>query len=198
MNSESMNFDADALNLAEMNVTSADLLESECPVEPPQGVNVKVERLDGRRRQIIATIQIPHPVETVWNILTDYEHLADFIPNLAKSRRIEHPQGGIRLEQVGSQSFFKLKFCARVILDMVEKFPDQLDFRMVEGDFKEFVGSWLLQPQLIGGQPGTELQYVVQILPPRTMPTALIERCLSHTLAMNLTAIQQRTQTLFG
>ncbi|HEY9621877.1 MAG TPA: SRPBCC family protein [Crinalium sp.] len=163
-----------------------------------QDVEVTTDRAEGRHRQITAKIQIPYPVEQVWQILTDYEHLADFIPNLAKSQRIEHPQGGIRLEQIGSQSFLKLKFCARVVLDMVERFPTNIDFQMVEGDFKEFLGTWQLQPQTIGGQPGTDLRYVVQILPPRTMPVGLIERKLSHNLAVNLTAIRQRAEELFG
>lgn len=163
-----------------------------------QDVEIKTERVDGRQRQITAKIHIPHPTEQVWQILTDYEHLADFIPNLAKSRQIEHPHGGIRLEQIGSQSFFKLKFCARVVLDMVEKFPNQIDFQMVEGDFKEFFGSWQLQPQLVSGQPGTELCYTVQVLPPRAMPVGIIERRLSHSLALNLAAIRERASALFG
>lgn len=188
-----MNFESDLSSMNDVDATP------ECSQEPEAaltGVDVKAERADGRRRQIMARIQIPYPVDHVWKILTDYEHLADFIPNLAKSRLIEHPQGGIRLEQVGSQSFLKLKFCARVVLDMVEQFPHQIDFRMVEGDFKEFVGSWTLQPQAVNGQNGTELQYVVKILPPLTMPVGMIERCLSHSLAMNLAAIRQRAETL--
>lgn len=164
----------------------------------PQDVEVTTDRGEGRHRQITAKIQIPYPVEQVWQILTDYEHLADFIPNLAKSQKIEHPQGGIRLEQIGSQSFLKLKFCARVVLDMVENFPNQLAFQMVEGDFKEFFGTWQLTPHTISGQPGTHLRYTVQILPPRAMPIGMIERRLSHNLVVNLMAIRQRAETLFG
>jgi len=52
--------------------------------------------------------------------LTAYEALADFIPNLAKSRRLEHPTGGIALEQVGNACYVSTS--ARVILDLEEKF----------------------------------------------------------------------------
>ena len=65
-------------------------------------VAVQIEKIAERQRQIIAKVQIPQPVEQVWQVLTNYEALTDFIPNLAKSRLIEHPNGGIRLEQVGS------------------------------------------------------------------------------------------------
>lgn len=158
------------------------------------GVEVQTDRVEGRQRQISAKICIPYSNDQVWQILTDYDHLADFIPNLAKSRRISHPHNGIRIEQIGTQSLLKLKFCARVVLDMVERFPHRLDFEMVEGDFKKFSGSWLLQP--IEG--GTELSYVVSVLPPLAMPVGMIEKRLKGGLVLNLSAIRSRAELLFG
>ena len=129
---------------------SMELLETESADLAAMGsllsdVEVRTDRTEGRQRQLSAKIHIPYSVDQVWQILTDYDRLADFIPNLAKSRQITHPQNGIRIEQVGTQSLLRLKFCARVVLDMVERFPHQLDFVMIEGDFKEFSGSWMLQ-----------------------------------------------------
>ena len=158
------------------------------------GIEVRTDRAEGRHRQLSARIHIPYSVDQVWQILTDYDRLADFIPSLAKSRQISHPRNGIRIEQVGTQSLLKLKFCARVVLDMVERFPHQLDFEMVEGDFKKFSGSWMLQP--ITG--GTELCYVLSVLPPITMPVGMIEKRLKAGLALNLTAIRDRAESLFG
>ncbi|NJO78618.1 MAG: cyclase [Cyanobacteria bacterium RM1_2_2] len=158
-------------------------------------VEVTTDRAMGRERQISAKIRIPHPIERVWQILTDYDHLADFIPSLARSRRIQHPQGGIRIEQIGTQALLRVKFCARVVLDMVEQMPHQLDFQMVEGDFKAFSGNWKLQPLANGT---TELCYTVVVLPPRTMPIGLIERKLKGGLVANLSAIRQRADELFG
>lgn len=162
-----------------------------------QNVEVSTDRAEGRERQISARIQIPHPAEQIWEILTDYDHLADFIPNLAQSQRIAHPQGGIRIEQIGTQALLKIKFCARVVLDMVEQFPHRLDFQMVEGDFKSFSGSWILQPIALADCVGTELCYTISVLPPRTMPVGLIERRLKSGLVINLSAIRQRADQLF-
>lgn len=160
-------------------------------------VEVETERLEGRQRQISAKVQIPYPVELVWQILTDYEQLADFIPSLAKSRKIPHPQGGIRLEQVGTQCLLNFRFCARVVLDMVEKFPQSLDFKMVEGDFKSFSGSWQLQPIELDNQTATELRYSVLVLPHFAMPVGMVERRFSTNLAVNLVAIRERADELF-
>jgi ribosome-associated toxin RatA of RatAB toxin-antitoxin module len=186
----------DNLQLTDNQLTdeSAEFEQASC--EFRSEVEVCTDSAEGRQRQISARIQIPHPVEKVWQVLTDYDRLADFIPSLAKSQRIEHPQGGIRLEQVGTQSWLKFKFCAKVVLDMVEQFPHQLDFQMVEGDFKKFFGSWILQQSVDG--TGTELLYTICVLPPLSMPIGIIERRLKSGLVLNLSAIRQRTDAMFG
>lgn len=164
----------------------------------PPDVEVQTEPVAERQRQITAKIQISHPVEQVWQVLTDYEALAEFIPNLAQSRLLKHPTGGIRLEQVGSQRFLRLNFSARVVLDLEEKFPDQINFQMVEGDLKAFFGNWRLEPYAHSGKTGTILYYSVRVWPKRTMPVAIIESRLSSDLRLNLLAIRQRTNDLFA
>ncbi len=161
-----------------------------------QAVEVQVEKIADRQRQITAQIKIPHSVEQVWQVLTNYEALADFIPNLAQSRRLDSPNGGIRLEQIGSQRFLRLNFSARVVLDLEESFPQAINFHMVEGDFKDFSGSWNLEPCSLDDQTGTNLCYTVKIWPKAMMPVSIIERRLSQDLQMNLLAVQQRVKQL--
>ena len=163
-------------------------------VEP--AVDIQIEKIAERQRQITAKIQIPQPVEQIWKVLTDYEALVDFIPNLAKSRLLEHPNGGIRLEQVGSQRLLNFNFCARVVLDLQEYFPKEIKFSMVEGDFKGFSGSWCLEPYSFGEITGTNLCYTIQVWPKLTMPITIIENRLSKDLRLNLLAVYQRVNQL--
>jgi ribosome-associated toxin RatA of RatAB toxin-antitoxin module len=155
-------------------------------------VEVQIEKIAERQRQITAKLPILQPVEQVWKVLTDYEALAEFVPNLTKSRLLEHPQGGIRLEQVGAGRFLRFNFCARVVLDLEEYFPKKINFRMVEGDFKDFSGSWLLEPYSLDQHTATHLCYSVKVWPKRTMPVGIIERRLSNDMRLNLLAIRQR------
>ncbi|GAA6621748.1 SRPBCC family protein [Scytonema sp. NUACC26] len=161
-----------------------------------QSVDVQIEKIAERQRQITARLQIPHPVEKVWKVLTDYEALADFVPSLTKSRLLEHPQGGIRLEQVGAQRFLNFNFCARVVLDLEEYFPKEINFCMIEGDFREFSGSWQLKPCFQSEGSKTLLCYTVRVWPKRTMPVGLIERRLSNDMRLNLAAICDRVATI--
>ncbi|MBT9317310.1 SRPBCC family protein [Leptothoe spongobia] len=163
-----------------------------------QNVSITTEKLAPRQRQIVASVAVPCSLDQVWNVLTDYESLADFVPNLTSSRLLSRPDGGIRLEQIGAQCFLNFKFCARVILDMTEVFPREIKFSMVEGDFKKFLGRWSLQPALLGSQAATLLCYELIVQPPLAMPVQLIEHHICHNLTQNLLAICDRTKEQFA
>jgi ribosome-associated toxin RatA of RatAB toxin-antitoxin module len=167
------------------------------PVASDTGqVKVSTEKLAGRNRRIQATIAVPCSVEQVWQVLTDYDALADFIPNLTLSRCLEKSGQGIRLEQIGSQCFLNIQFCARVVLNMVEQFPHRLSFQMVEGDFRNFEGAWSLDTEETEQGTVTRLCYEVTVLPPRAIPAALIERHLCRDLTQNMQAIRQQAMVL--
>ena len=161
------------------------------------GIDVQVRKIESRQRQIEAKIQLPYSAEKVWQVLTDYEALSEFIPNLETSQRVDHPEGGVRIEQIGSQSALMLKFSARVVLDMEENYPEALNFDMVEGDFNEFEGQWKLAP-CIECDSNTELTYSVKVWPKRTMPIVAVEKRLAKDLPINLQAIRQRLDQLHG
>ncbi len=154
-------------------------------------VLLTLSKLQGRQRRVEATIHLPHPIEQVWQALTDYEKLAEFIPNLSTSRRLPHPEGGIRLEQVGVQNLKVVTFSARVVLDMTEEYLSAIRFKMVEGDFKAFSGEWLLQPMPETEAGGTRLTYCLEVWPKATIPVIAIEQRLRKDLPANLKAILQ-------
>lgn len=158
-------------------------------------VLLTLSKLEGRQRRIEATVLLPFTLEQVWQVLTDYEALADFIPNLSKSCRVPHPEvEGIRIEQVGIQNLRVVTFSARVVLDMIEEFPTAVRFTMVEGDFKGFSGAWLLQSI----PSGTRLTYLLNVWPKATIPVMAIEQRLKKDLPQNLYAIRDRLTVIFS
>ncbi|MEL6468533.1 MAG: SRPBCC family protein [Cyanobacteria bacterium J06623_4] len=157
-------------------------------------VEISTEKRPGRERRILASILIPQPVEQVWQVVTDYERLADFVPSLTSSKLLPNSEGRIRLEQIGAQCFLRVKFCARVVLDMTEHFPHKVSFSMQEGDFKQFEGAWQLEPT--DNTQATRLSYDLFVKAPLAMPTALIEHHIRHNLIVNMLAIRQRSLEL--
>lgn len=158
---------------------------------PEVAPDIMTEHLGGRMRRLRASILVPCSLEQLWQVLTDYDNLADIVPNLTKSRRVGSSPTGTLLEQVGSQCFLNIQFCARVVLNMVEQFPHRLSFTLVEGDFKTFEGTWKLE-LTDGPNPVTRLVYELVVCPPRAIPVVLIERHLRRDLTQNLQAIRQQ------
>ncbi len=167
----------------------------------PEGVSLTLEKREGRQRHIEASLVLPYVPEQVWQVLTDYGRLAEFIPNLAKSERLAHADDRVLIEQVGVQDALFLKFSARVVLEMQEYFPHRLGFEMVEGDFKAFDGAWQLHcvdEHKASQAPMTKLIYQVQVHPKRTMPVIAVERRLRKDLPCNLIAIRDRLDALYN
>lgn len=81
-----------------------------------------IEATEFNSRRISASIVVQRPPEDVWRILTDYNNLANHVPNLVVSNRLPHPDGpdGIRVYQEGAQQILGFEFSAEVTLDLVE------------------------------------------------------------------------------
>ncbi len=162
-------------------------------------VNIKIEKLEERQRQVYAKIQIPYPLEQVWQVLTDYETFAEFIPTLTQCRRLEGRTGGVRIEEVRTNNFMGMNFSARTVFDIEEKFPHSIHYQLIEGDMKEFSGYWRLEPwSLSESKAGIDLVFDFFVLPKRIFPMALVEHVLSHNIPANMLAIRQRVEDIFG
>jgi len=147
-----------------------------------------MERLPQGARRLAVQLRLDLHPDWLWSVITDYENLHRFIPNLAESRQLWRRQNRVCLEQVGTQQFCGLRFSARVQLEICEEREcGRLGFRMLEGDFRCFEGSWgvgsdassswLLYDLTVQGKPG--------------MPIGLIEQRLKDDLANNLRGVQQ-------
>ncbi len=91
------NSDGHSMNLSAVSVDDPTLAAATAS----SNATVAVTNLGNNMRKMEATIAIRAPLEAVWGVLTDYEHLADHIPGLAVSQILERRPSGARLLQVG-------------------------------------------------------------------------------------------------
>lgn len=162
-------------------------------------VHCEVEVISWRERRIRGEMSVKADVESVWNALTDYERLADFVPNLVCSGRIPCPHPGrIWLEQRGLQRALYWHIEARVVLDLQEFANSanerELHFSMVDGDFKKFEGKWSLKS---GPRSSTTLSYEVNVIPRFNFPAIFLERIIRSDLPVNLQALAFRAERNF-
>eukprot|EP00252_Welwitschia_mirabilis_P019054 TRINITY_DN4314_c0_g1_i1.p1 TRINITY_DN4314_c0_g1~~TRINITY_DN4314_c0_g1_i1.p1 ORF type:complete len:621 (+),score=132.21 TRINITY_DN4314_c0_g1_i1:222-1865(+) len=165
-------------------------LDRHCMVD-----EVHLRRLDdllehgGVHRKVIATVTIGVSSRKVWNALTAYERLPEFVPNLAISKVISRKNNKVRLLQEGCKGLLYMVLHARVILDLWEHHKHEIVFEQVEGDFDKFWGKWTIE-QL--GSQHTLLKYVVETKMNKNclLAEAIVEEVIYEDLPSNLCAIR--------
>ena len=164
-----------------------------------QDVKIKTEQVEGQQCRVCARIDIPYSLEQVWQVLTDYETYDEFIPNLIHNRLLNRSTDKIILEQVRLKSFMGMKFYARTVIGIEEKLPNKIHYQLIEGDFKDLSGCYQLEPWVLtNSQTGIKLYHNFLVWPKRMQPVKLVEDVLRNDEPMNLLAIHQRVEKLFG
>lgn len=170
-------------------------------------IEIHLRRLDGLdylHRRSVAAIRVNAPASLVWDVITDYDRLAEFIPNLASSERIRLPDTApsniIRVRQVGYKNMFYMCLHAESVMDLVEKPYSEVQFRQVAGDVQTFQGKWMIQETLPTYQEGysgpqTLLKYAVEIIIPTSAATVrvvepLLEDVVFEDMPKNLLAVK--------
>jgi hypothetical protein len=74
--------------------------EDKSELECGDGEYFEIEKLGENTRRIRSRIAINAPLHTIFNVLTDYERLADFIPGLALCQLLHKTDNYARLFQV--------------------------------------------------------------------------------------------------
>jgi ribosome-associated toxin RatA of RatAB toxin-antitoxin module len=169
------------------------------PSAPPEAlascsldtIQQEMERLPHGMRRLAVQLRMPVDPQWLWSVLTDYDDLHRFIPNLDSSRQLWRRGSRVAVEQVGVQMFCGLRFSARVQLELTEDRPaGRLAFRLLEGDFRCFEGAW----RVGGDAAGSWLLYELSVQGKPGMPIGLIEQRLQHDLACNVRGVQQEAQ----
>lgn len=99
---------------------------------------------------IRAFVDVPVDGRLAWTVLTDYDRLADFVPDMHISRRISKPGEPTRVHQRGEKTWLVLDTPFEVVLLMHETPYTRIHFRQLSGTLKDMFGEWRLLP-LAGG-----------------------------------------------
>jgi ribosome-associated toxin RatA of RatAB toxin-antitoxin module len=129
------------------------------------------DAVDGKVYRIASSASVAAAPAAVWQVLTDYDHLADFVPGLKSARVLS--RDGDRV----------------VVVAVHERAPDRIDVNLVSGDMRVYRCSWELTT-LPGG--GTKLAYTATIAPDFYVPGAIGAHLVRDDIARMMAAVLAR------
>ncbi|MCC7264169.1 MAG: SRPBCC family protein [Candidatus Latescibacteria bacterium] len=96
--------------------------------------------------RIEARIEAPGTREQVWQLLTDFGRLAEFMPNVDSSRVLSRTDSSVLVREVVSSQLVR-PWTFAFILEYIPLEPSELRFHQVAGQLKGYEGVWLLEPR---------------------------------------------------
>lgn len=116
------------------------------PARAAEEVSVEATRRD-EALEVVCRALLDAPVEVVWQTLTDYGRLAEFIPGMRRSRLVERRGSVAVVEQTGEAGFLFFRFPIEVTIVSTERPPHVLEARMLKGSLKRLEGAYRIVPQ---------------------------------------------------
>jgi len=101
-----------------------------------------------------------------WEVLSDYDHLAQFIPDMKSSRVVSRDGDRIWVEQKGEFGFFFYRQPVDVVLEVVEEPRHRIDARRISGNIRDLETHY----ELKASDAGVKLDYVGRFIPEFSVP----------------------------
>jgi carbon monoxide dehydrogenase subunit G len=117
---------------------------------------------------------------TVWNVISDYDHLAEFIPDMHSSHVIQRDGDKLLVEQTGQFGFLFFQQPVEVKLAVVESPPRRIVAHAVGGNLREMEGRYALE-NLPTGE--VRLSYSGRLVPDFPVPPIIGKMAVRSVLA---------------
>jgi len=164
-------------------------------------VAVRVE-FDGdqSRMHVRAAVRINASPQSIWQVLTDCDHAASFIPGVKHCRRLQAaPDDSWEIvEQEAKYSW--LMPAVKCVIRADYKPPRRIQFKRISGDLKQEEGEWMLEPAKTAASsptsdPATIVEYELYVDPGFWIPRVLLRHSLRSELPAVLTALRTRAES---
>ena len=146
--------------------------------------DVHVDRANGSFTVDIS-IHVPVEAEKAWAVLTDFEHMADFVPNLTSSQVTDRSPTLVKVTQKGIAKYgvFSSHFESTREIHLVPS--HEIRAHGVGGNIKRMESAMLLEPDATG----TQLTYHAEVLPGFWFPPLIGPSLVQHEAAEQFSAM---------
>jgi ribosome-associated toxin RatA of RatAB toxin-antitoxin module len=107
-------------------------------------VSVEASR-QGAAVAIEARATIKAPYALIWQTLTDYDHLSEFIPGMITSHVVERRGSAAIVEQTGKAGFLFFTYPIEVVVESREEPPAFIGMRVLKGNLKQLDGGYRIE-----------------------------------------------------
>jgi ribosome-associated toxin RatA of RatAB toxin-antitoxin module len=128
-------------------------------------VTVEATR-DGEAVEVEAAAEIAADAARAWQVLTDYNRLPQFVPDLHESRVVSREGAKVVVEQKGVARFLFFTYPIEVRLEVTEYPHRRIESRAVAGNFRELRSTYTLEPR----EGGVRLRYQGRLVPDFQLP----------------------------
>ena len=147
--------------------------------------------LTGEKGHYTGRVLVTAPLNTAWDVLTDYDHFKNFIPGVVSSQILQNNGNQTIFEQINVVKVFLFTKKSRLVIASSEHYPSQINFQLRSGDIKSLNGLWTLD--LISSNQVLITQDVT-FDPGSSVPRNLAFNIYKNSLANSLKAIKQETE----
>ena len=140
-------------------------------------------------------------IDNAWQVLTDYESFAEFLPGVIGSELIENNSNRKIFEQTNKIKTFVFSVESRVKIATVESYPKQITFKAIDGDLETLNGQWLLEP--VSPYPSAPpdkvlITHKVRVEPAAALSDGIFFSIYEDRLQETLKAIQKEVEKRSG
>lgn len=144
----------------------------------------------GHAYVVDAVIYAPVPPAIAWAVLTDFDHMADWVPNVRGSRVVGRSGEVATVEQHGVVRAGLLRFPYASLRAIDTSAPLTIRSRQIEGSMRRFDSTMRLAAE----REGTRLAYHVELVPGVLAAGLLSETMLEREIGEQFTAIVAEMQ----
>ncbi len=151
----------------------------------------------GKAGNYTSRLLVKTSMDNVWQVLTDYENFAEFLPGVISSEVVEHNGDRKVFEQINKITTLVFSIESRVKVATIESYPEQIAFEAVDGDLKTMDGKWILEP--VSPYPSAPsdqvlITHTVMVEPANAPSEGIFFRIYEDRLQETLKAIKQEVE----
>ena len=154
-------------------------------------VNIVEIRTPDGKEGLMAEMKVMGTINRTWEVITDYNSLPDFIPDLKVSRVMERRDNEIILYQEGESGFLVFRFRVDVTVKIVEHHHRSIEFTKVDGDFDFFEGEWRIEPL---SSNETLIVYTLAAKPKFYAPGWVVRAMMKRDIPRRMNALRERIE----